>query len=101
MLIASVIVLAFGAVGLLLWVGAHDVFAGRLTAGELTAFIFYAVIAANGMFVVAEVYGEIQRAAGASERLLELLATDPRHQGAGESGGAARAARRDVSRSTT
>jgi len=75
MLIATVIVLAFGAVGLLLWVGAHDVFAGRLTAGELTAFIFYAVIAANGMFVVAEVYGEIQRAAGASERLLELLAT--------------------------
>jgi len=76
MLIATVIVLAFGAVGLLLWVGAHDVFAGRLTAGELTAFIFYAVIAANGMFVVAEVYGEIQRAAGASERLLELLATE-------------------------
>jgi ATP-binding cassette subfamily B protein len=76
LLIAAVIVLAFGAVGLLLWVGAHDVFAGRLTAGELTAFIFYAVIAANGMFVVAEVYGEIQRAAGASERLLELLATE-------------------------
>jgi ATP-binding cassette subfamily B protein len=78
LLIAAVIVLAFGAVGLLLWVGAHDVFAGRLTAGELTAFIFYAVIAANGMFVVAEVYGEIQRAAGASERLLELLATESR-----------------------
>ncbi|WP_212756701.1 ABC transporter transmembrane domain-containing protein [Usitatibacter rugosus] len=75
LLIATVIVLAFGAVGILLWVGAHDVFAARLTAGELTAFIFYAVIAANGMFVVAEVYGEIQRAAGASERLLELLAT--------------------------
>ncbi|APV50368.1 ABC transporter [Betaproteobacteria bacterium GR16-43] len=75
LLISTVIVLAFGAVGLLLWVGAHDVFAGRISAGELTAFIFYAVIAANGMFVVTEVYGEIQRAAGASERLLELLAT--------------------------
>jgi ATP-binding cassette subfamily B protein len=47
LLIAAVIVLAFGAVGFLLWVGAHDVFAGRLTAGGLTAFIFYAVIAAN------------------------------------------------------
>jgi ATP-binding cassette subfamily B protein len=75
LLIAAVIVLAFGAVGLLLWVGAHDVFAGALSAGSLTAFIFYAVIVANATFVLAEVYGELQRAAGASERLLELLAT--------------------------
>ena len=78
MLIAAVIVLAFGAVGLLLWVGAHDVFAGRLSSGSLTAFIFYAVIVANATFVLAEVYGELQRAAGASERLLELLDT-PSH----------------------
>ena len=78
LLIASVIVLAFGAVGVLLWVGAHDVFEGRLSAGSLTAFIFYAVIVANATFVLAEVYGELQRAAGASERLLELLATEPR-----------------------
>ena len=76
LLIATVIVLAFGAVGLLLWVGAHDVFAGRLTAGGLTAFIFYAVIVANATFVLAEVYGELQRAAGASERILEILATE-------------------------
>jgi ATP-binding cassette subfamily B protein len=73
MLIAAVIVLAFGAVGVLLWVGAHDVFAGRLSSGSLTAFIFYAVIVANATFVLAEVYGELQRAAGASERMLELL----------------------------
>jgi ATP-binding cassette subfamily B protein len=78
LLIAAVIVLAFGAVGLLLWVGAHDVFAGRLSAGSLTAFIFYAVIVANATFVLAEVYGELQRAAGASERLLELLDTESR-----------------------
>jgi len=77
-LIATVIVLAFGAVGILLWVGAHDVFAGRLSAGSLTAFIFYAVIVANATFVLAEVYGELQRAAGASERLLELLGTQSR-----------------------
>jgi len=77
-LIATVIVLAFGAVGVLLWVGAHDVFAGRLSAGSLTAFIFYAVIVANATFVLAEVYGELQRAAGASERLLELLGTESR-----------------------
>ncbi len=76
-LIATVIVLAFGAVGLILWVGAHDVFDGRLTVGGLTAFMFFAVIVANATFVLAEVYGEIQRAAGASERLLELLATEP------------------------
>ncbi|MGZ5032177.1 MAG: ABC transporter transmembrane domain-containing protein [Usitatibacter sp.] len=80
MLIATVIVLAFGAVGVLLWVGAHDVFAGRLSAGSLTAFIFYAVIVANATFVLAEVYGELQRAAGASERLLELLKTAPQIQ---------------------
>jgi ATP-binding cassette subfamily B protein len=78
MLIAVVITLAFGAVGILLWVGAHDVFAGRLSAGALAAFVFYAVIVANAMFVLTEVYGELQRAAGASERLLELLATEPR-----------------------
>jgi ATP-binding cassette subfamily B protein len=78
LLIATVIVLAFGAVGVLLWVGAHDVFAGRLSAGSLTAFIFYAVIVANATFVLAEVYGELQRAAGASERLLELLSTESR-----------------------
>jgi len=76
LLIAAVIVLAFGAVGVLLWVGAHDVFAGALSAGSLTAFIFYAVIVANATFVLAEVYGELQRAAGASERLTELLATE-------------------------
>jgi len=78
MLIATVIVLAFGAVGVLLWVGAHDVFAGSLSAGSLTAFIFYAVIVANATFVLAEMYGELQRAAGASERLLELLGTESR-----------------------
>ena len=77
-LIAAVIVLAFGAVGVLLWVGAHDVFEGRLSAGSLTAFIFYAVIVANATFVLAEVYGELQRAAGASERILELMGTESR-----------------------
>jgi ATP-binding cassette, subfamily B, bacterial len=78
LLIAGVIVLAFSSVGVLLWVGAHDVFAGRLTAGGLTAFIFYALLVANATFVLAEVYGDLQRAAGASERLLEILATESR-----------------------
>jgi ATP-binding cassette subfamily B protein len=74
-LIAMVIVLAFGAVGVILWAGGRDVLAGRMSAGELSAFVFYAVLVANGVYATSEVYGELLRAAGASERLLELLAT--------------------------
>ncbi len=76
-LIATVIVLAFGAIGVILWVGGHDVIAGRITAGELSAFVFYAVIVANAVNAVSEVYGELMRAAGASERLMEILNTQP------------------------
>jgi ATP-binding cassette, subfamily B, bacterial len=76
-LIAAVIMLAFGSVGLILWVGGHDVIAGRLSAGELSAFVFYAILVANGVYATSEVYGELQRAAGASERLQELLNTPP------------------------
>src|SRR5687768_4210304 len=76
-LIASVMLIAFCAVGVILWVGGHDVFAGRLTAGELSAFVFYAFVAAGGAGTVSEVWGELQRAAGATERLMELLETRP------------------------
>ncbi|MEP7156640.1 MAG: ABC transporter transmembrane domain-containing protein [Betaproteobacteria bacterium] len=76
-LIASVIVLAFGAIGVILWVGGHDVIEGRLTGGELSAFVFYAVLVANAVAAVSEVYGELMRASGASERLMELLETKP------------------------
>jgi len=76
-LIGSVILIAFSAVGIILWVGGHDVLAGRLTAGELSAFVFYAVVVATGAGTVSEVWGELQRAAGATERLMELLATRP------------------------
>jgi ATP-binding cassette, subfamily B, bacterial len=74
-LIAAVIVLAFGAVAVILWVGGHDVIAGRITAGELSAFVFYAIIVASALGAVSEVYGELMRASGASERLMELLET--------------------------
>lgn len=77
LLIAAVTVLASGAIGMLLWIGGHDVLAGRLSAGALSAFVFYAVIVANAIFVLVEVYGDLQRAAGASERLLELMGTEP------------------------
>ena len=76
-LIASVIVLAFGAIGVILWVGGHDVIEGRISGGELSAFVFYAVLVANAVAAVSEVYGELMRASGASERLMELLETKP------------------------
>jgi len=76
-LIGSVILIAFSAVGIILWVGGHDVLAGRMSAGELSAFIFYAVVVATGAGTVSEVWGELQRAAGATERLMELLGTQP------------------------
>jgi ATP-binding cassette subfamily B protein len=69
--------IAFCAVGVILWVGGHDVFAGRLSAGELSAFVFYAFVVATGAGAVSEVWGELQRAAGATERLMEILDTRP------------------------
>ncbi len=76
-LIAMVILLSFGAVGIILWIGGHDVLSGRLSAGQLSAFVFYAVLVAGGAAAISEVIGDLQRAAGATERLLELLATEP------------------------
>lgn len=69
--------ITFTAVGIILWQGGHDVLAGRMSPGELTAFVFYALIAAGAIAALAEVAGEVQRAAGAAERLLELLAAQP------------------------
>lgn len=77
LLIALVMLLAFGAVGVILWIGGHDVLAGRISAGELSAFVFYAVLVAGAFGAVSEVIGDLQRAAGATERLMELLATEP------------------------
>ena len=76
-LISSVMLIAFSAVGVIMWIGGHDVFAGRMSAGELSAFVFYAAMLAAGAGTVAEVWGELQRAAGAAERLVELLDTAP------------------------
>jgi ATP-binding cassette subfamily B protein len=77
LLVACVIVLVFGAVGVILWVGGHDVVAGRLSPGQLSAFVFYAVIVASAVGTISEVIGDLQRAAGATERLFELLAIEP------------------------
>ncbi|MCY1395754.1 putative multidrug export ATP-binding/permease protein [compost metagenome] len=72
-LITLVIVLVLGAVGVMLWVGGMDVIAGRITAGELAAFVFYSLIVGSAFGTVSEVIGELQRAAGAAERIAELL----------------------------
>ncbi len=77
LLVASVILLVFGAVGVILWIGGHDVVAGRLSAGQLSAFVFYAAIVAGAVGTISEVIGDLQRAAGATERLFELLAVAP------------------------
>jgi ATP-binding cassette subfamily B protein len=75
-LMAAVILLVFGAIGFILWVGGHDVVAGSLSGGQLSAFIFYAVMLAVGVGTISEVIGDLQRAAGATERLMELLSTE-------------------------
>jgi ATP-binding cassette subfamily B protein len=76
-LTAVVIIFVFGGVGTILWIGGHDVLAGNLSAGELSAFIFYAILVAGATGAVSEVVGDLQRAAGATERLTELLAVQP------------------------
>ncbi len=77
MLTALVIALVFSAVSSVLWIGGHDFFAGDITGGELSAFVFYAVVVAGSAGALSEVAGDLQRAAGASERLFELLETPP------------------------
>ncbi|USG62676.1 ABC transporter transmembrane domain-containing protein [Sneathiella marina] len=76
-LTALVILLIFGAIDFVLWSGATAVVNGTMTAGTLGAFLFYAVVVAGSMGSLSEVWGDLQRAAGASERLLELLAEEP------------------------
>ncbi|WP_245560684.1 ABC transporter transmembrane domain-containing protein [Fodinicurvata sediminis] len=76
-LTALVILLVFGAVAAILWIGGQDVLAGRMSGGELAAFVFYAVVVAGSVGAIGEVIGDLQRAAGATERLVDLLATQP------------------------
>src|SRR6185436_16315134 len=76
-LISAVIVLVFAGIGIILWIGGHDVLAGKLTAGELSAFVFYAAMVAAAAAALSEVMGDLQRGAGAAERLIEILDTNP------------------------
>jgi ATP-binding cassette subfamily B protein len=75
-MITMVIVLVLGAVAVMLWVGGMDVIAGRITGGELAAFVFYSLIVGSAIGTLSEVIGELQRAAGAAERIAELLSSE-------------------------
>jgi len=72
-LISIVILLVLGAIGVMLWVGGNDVIAGRISGGELAAFVFYSIIVGSAVGSISEVISELQRAAGAMERIIELL----------------------------
>src|SRR5262249_60771936 len=76
-LTAIVIFLVFASVVVILWVGAQDVLAGRITGGRLVQFMLFAVFAAAGLGELSQVWGEISLAAGAAERIAELLALEP------------------------
>jgi ATP-binding cassette subfamily B protein len=73
-LVALVMLLVLSAIAVMLWVGGQDVLSGQISPGELAAFIFYAFIVAGSVGAISEVYSDLQRAAGATERLMELLA---------------------------
>lgn len=76
-LTAIAITIVFGSIVFVLWVGAHDVIAGRMTGGELGQFLLYAILVAGSTAALSDIWGELQRAAGATERLMELLETEP------------------------
>ena len=75
LLVAFIMAISIIAITSVAWIGAQQVLTGVLSAGELTAFMFYAVMAGGAVATISEVIGEVQKAAGASERLMELLNT--------------------------
>lgn len=77
LLTAVAIMLAFAVIVFVLWVGARQVAAGEMSLGELTQFVMYAVLIAGSIGALSEVWGDLQRAAGATERLVELMQAQP------------------------
>jgi len=80
LLIAAAMILVFTGLGAMIWFGAKDVTNGDISAGELASFVFYAIKVARSVAVISEIYGQLQRAAGATERLLELLSEESQIQ---------------------
>ena len=77
LLIAAAMIIVFTGLGAMIWFGVKDVTNGEISAGELASFVFYAIMVARSVAVISEIYGQLQRAAGATERLLELLSEMP------------------------
>jgi ATP-binding cassette subfamily B protein len=75
LLISAAILLVFTGMAAMMWQGGQDVISGHMSAGELGAFVFYAIMVGSGVATISEVWGELQRAAGAAERLIQLLNT--------------------------
>ncbi|MEP5568259.1 MAG: ABC transporter transmembrane domain-containing protein [Halioglobus sp.] len=75
LLICVAILLMFIGMSAMMWTGGQDVISGRMSGGELGAFVFYAIMVGSGVATISEVWGELQRAAGAAERLVELIST--------------------------
>ena len=77
LLIAIIMFISLSSIFTVAWIGAIDVISGAITPGELTAFVFYAVLAGGAIATISEVIGDLQKAVGASERIVELMNTLP------------------------
>jgi ATP-binding cassette subfamily B protein len=78
LLTGTAILFIFGAITFVLWIGTQSVMAGEMTGGQLGQFLLYAIFVAGSAAGLSEMWGEVQRAAGAMERLVELLDSKPR-----------------------
>ena len=77
LLTAAAIMMAFAVIVFVLWIGARQVTTGAISLGELTQFVLYAVLIAGSIGALSETWGDLQRAAGATERLVELMQAEP------------------------
>lgn len=73
LLVALVIGFAFSGIAVVLWVGGYDVLSGKMTSGDLSSFIFYSVVTATSLVALSQIFGQLQAAAAACERVIELL----------------------------
>lgn len=73
LMIAFVIIFAFGGIAIVLWVGGHDVLNGKITSGDLSSFMFYSVITATSLVSLSQIAGQLQSASAAAGRVFELL----------------------------
>lgn len=98
LLTATAIMMAFAVIVFVLWIGARQVTTGAISLGELTQFVLYAVLIAGSIGALSETWGDLQRAAGATERLVELMQAEPALvTGIGNQGGTSESAMANLS----